>query len=466
MKVLSFAIASFIAGLAGCLLAYRQGIITWESFAALVGLASSSTAYLAGVTSVFGGVQAGIIAAGGIVFYLTNEWFDLSGDWFVVISGVLVILTLMRNPEGIAAGGHELARQGSGVAHSAPRACGADAAAPTTPTPPVPAPSRSPRTAAGPDAPAVLEVDGLTVRYGGVVAVDDVALRVPAGGIVGLIGPNGAGKTSAIDAITGFARAEGTVALDGARDRAASSPTSGSAAASPAPSRPSSSTTTSRVEENVSAAAFGVKGDARHGAVQRALDLVGIADLRERNAGDLSQGQRQLVSIARACAADPHVAPARRTRGRPRHHREPAGSATGSATSALTGTGVLLVDHDVALVLDVCDYIYVLDFGRVIAEGAPDAIRADRAVVDAYLGHVHGAETGPAGAMTPPARVHRVDRRLRHHHGVPRRRPRPRSRHHRGAARSQRRGQDHAAPDDRRAASRRTAGDVTVDGSR
>ena len=109
VKVLSFAIASFIAGIAGCLLSYRQGIITWDSFAAFLGLTLVSTAYLAGVTSVFGGVQAGIIATGGIVFYLSAEWIDLSGDIFVVISGVLVIVTLIRNPEGLAAGGHELA---------------------------------------------------------------------------------------------------------------------------------------------------------------------------------------------------------------------------------------------------------------------------------------------------------------------------------------------------------------------
>ena len=117
------------------------------------------------------------------------------------------------------------------------------------------------------------------------------------------------------------------------------------------------------VEENVSAAAFGVKGDATHGAVQRALDLVGIADLHDRDAGDLSQGQRQLVSIARACAADPKVLLL----------DEPAAGLDTTESRwlgdrirniSVTGTGILLIDHDVALVLDICDYIYVLDFGR------------------------------------------------------------------------------------------------------
>ena len=381
VKVLSFAIASFIAGIAGCLLAYRQGIITWESFAALLGLTLISTAYLAGVTSVFGGVQAGIIAAGGIVFFLLNEWIDLSGDAFVIISGVLVIVTLMRNPEGLAAGGHELADR---FAAWRQRRDVEPVAVPTAP--PL---ITTVRTAPDADAPTVLEVEHLTVQYGGVVAVSDVSLRVPAGAIIGLIGPNGAGKTSAVDAVTGFTKAKGVVLLDGTRIdnlRSHQRVRRGLACTFQALELYDDLT----VEENVSAAAYGVKGAAKHGAVQRSLDLVGIADLRERNAGDLSQGQRQLVSIARACAADPQVILL----------DEPAAGLDTTEsrwlgdrirTISMTGTGILLIDHDVALVLDVCDYIYVLDFGCVIAEGDPASIRNDRKVAEAYLGHVHDA---------------------------------------------------------------------------
>ncbi len=220
VKVLSFAIASFIAGIAGCLLSYRQGIITWESFAAFLGLTLVSTAYLAGVTSVYGGVQAGIIATGGIVFYLSAEWIDLSGDIFVVISGVLVIVTLIRNPEGLAAGGHKLAdrfaawrQRRAAVAGAEAAPTRADAGGEVVSEPMI----ATVRTAPGPDAHTVLEVEHVTVQYGGVVAVDDLSLRVPAGGIVGLIGPNGAGKTSAVDAVTGFTKATGTVLLDGVR---------------------------------------------------------------------------------------------------------------------------------------------------------------------------------------------------------------------------------------------------------
>jgi ABC-type branched-subunit amino acid transport system ATPase component len=384
VKVVSFAIASFIAGIAGCLLAYRQSIITWESFAAIAGLTIVSTAYLSGITSVFGGVQAGIIGAGGVIYYILSQLFSVSGDTFIIVTGILLIFTLMRNPEGVAVVNHELADK-----FWAWRAKRKRTKEPVVSTPPAPAAIiRTPPTA---ETPILLEVEALTVQYGGVTAVSEIALRVPAGGIVGLIGPNGAGKTSAIDAITGFAKATGKVTLDGSRiDGLATHLRVRRGLARTFQQLELYDDLT--VEENVSAAAFGVKGEARRGAVQHALDLVGIGELRERDAGDLSQGQRQLVSIARACAAAPKVILL----------DEPAAGLDTTESRWLgdrvrnisaNGTGILLVDHDVALVLDICDYIYVLDFGEVIAEGDAAHIRANRAVADAYLGHAHATET-------------------------------------------------------------------------
>jgi sulfate-transporting ATPase len=145
------------------------------------------------------------------------------------------------------------------------------------------------------------------------------------------------------------------------------------------------------VEENVSVAVLGIRPAERGDTVTRALELVGISALRDRPAGELSQGERQLVSIARACAADPDVLLL----------DEPAAGLDSTESTwlgerirsiAATGTAVLLVDHDVALVLHVCDDIYVLDFGQVIAHGDPTAVRANRAVADAYLGTVHDDE--------------------------------------------------------------------------
>jgi ABC-type branched-subunit amino acid transport system ATPase component len=125
--------------------------------------------------------------------------------------------------------------------------------------------------------------------------------------------------------------------------------------------------------------------DRRHHAVGDALERVGITGLRARAAGELSQGERQLVSIARACVATPAVL----LLDEPAAGLNPTeGAALGRRVSdiAESGTGVLLVDHDVHFVLGTCDHIYVLDLGSVIAEGPAEAIRNDSVVADAYLG--------------------------------------------------------------------------------
>jgi ABC-type branched-subunit amino acid transport system ATPase component/branched-subunit amino acid ABC-type transport system permease component len=403
VKVASFALASFIAGLGGSLLAYRLGVVTFQSFTAIGGLALLSTAYLAGITSVWGGLNAGLLASTGITFIALDRWVDL-GEWFSVISGVLLIVTLIKNPEGIAAIGHQIAdrwaawkarRKAPSPAVVEAPAVGAPAMA-VVPSPAaegdedVDAPERAGHRVASDGEAVALQVDHLTVRYGGVVAVDEVSLRVAAGTTVGLIGPNGAGKTSVIDAVTGFAPATGRVSLAGrsldrltphVRVRVGLGRTFQSLELYDDLS----------VEENVSVAALGRRHADRREAVTDALAAVGIAELRDRPAGELSQGERQLVSIARARVSGPTVLLL----------DEPAAGLDSDESAWLgerlraisaSGTGLLLVDHDVNLVLNVCDHIYVLDFGRVIAEGPPDVIRSDRAVAAAYLGTMHQSE--------------------------------------------------------------------------
>jgi sulfate-transporting ATPase len=230
-------------------------------------------------------------------------------------------------------------------------------------------------------------VEHLTVKYGGVVAVSDVSLQIDAGAIVGLIGPNGAGKTSLIDAVTGFARADGSVVLNG--DRIDGLPAHarvrrGLARTFQALELYDDLT----VEENVSAAAFSTAREHRHQQVTAALERAGLGELRDRHAEDLSQGERQLVSIARACVSDPKVL----LLDEPAAGLDTADTrrlATRIRDIAAAGTAVLLVDHDISLVLGVCDFIYVLDFGSVILQGDPATIRADRGLADAYLGTLH-----------------------------------------------------------------------------
>jgi ABC-type branched-subunit amino acid transport system ATPase component len=398
VKVLAFALASFIAGLGGSLLAYRRGVVTFDSFTAIGGLALLSTAYLAGVTSVWGGINAGILASTGIVFIALDRWVDL-GEWFLVITGVLLIATLIAHPEGIASGGHRLAdrvarwRAGRRPTEASDEVPAAAAGAPAPAVeeaerPPDAVPAREPAAAAGTD--PALRVESLRVRYGGVVAVADVSLRVDRGRIVGLIGPNGAGKTSVIDAITGFAPATGSIEL-GARHIEGLAPHARVRAGLGRTFQQLELYDDLSVEENVSVAAFGGRQDNRRAAVARALHNVGISALADRPAGELSQGERQLVSIARACVAEPAALlldePAAGL-----DTRESAWLGERIRDLGSSGTAILLVDHDVALVLRVCDHVYVLDFGTVIAEGPPDTIRSNRAVADAYLGAMHDAE--------------------------------------------------------------------------
>jgi ABC-type branched-subunit amino acid transport system ATPase component/branched-subunit amino acid ABC-type transport system permease component len=392
VKVASFAMASFIAGIGGCLLAYRRSVVTFDSFTALGGLALLTTAYLAGLTSVWGGVMAGILASTGIVFIALDRWVDL-GTWFPVISGVALIVTLIFHPEGLSSFGHRVAdwlasKRRAPV--SGPEATeivlgegdGAVAARDVGPEPGVGG-STMPR----PVLATGLRTVRLTVRYGGVVAVSEANLEVPVGQVVGLIGPNGAGKTSVIDAVTGFAPATGTISL-GTVDLAGMGPHRRVRQGVARTFQSLELYDDLSVEENLSVAVLGADRDRRHHAVWHALDRVGIPSLRHRTAGELSQGERQLVSIARACVAEPSVL----LLDEPAAGLNPSeSSALGRQVSdiALAGTGILLVDHDVHFVLGVCDHIYVLDRGSVIAEGSAEEIRADSVVADAYLGVSH-----------------------------------------------------------------------------
>jgi ABC-type branched-subunit amino acid transport system ATPase component/ABC-type branched-subunit amino acid transport system permease subunit len=378
VKIAAFALASFIAGIGGSLFAYRQGVVTFTSFTAIGGLALLATAYLAGITSVSGGILAGIMTSAGVVYLALDRWVNL-GSWFNVLSGIGVILVVIQHPEGLASLGHQLATRVRDSRASRPRRA----------TPEIPARLAAAASASAETPGPALVVEHVTVRYGGVIAVSDVSLNVDGGSVVGLIGPNGAGKTSLIDAVTGFARAEGSVSLFGQQiDRLPVHQRIRRGLARTFQSLELHDDLT--VEENVRAAVFGRARE--HDRVNAALDQVGISALRDRQASELSQGERQLVSIARACVSEPTVLLL----------DEPAAGLDTTERQRLsqriraiadTGTGILLVDHDVELVLGTCDFIYVLDFGELIAQGDASTIRADRGLAAAYLGSRHEAST-------------------------------------------------------------------------
>ena len=254
---------------------------------------------------------------------------------------------------------------------------------------------------------AVLTTVGLSVHFGGVRAVDDVDVVVEEGTLVGLIGPNGAGKTTFVDAITGFVRYTGRVELDG-RDLAGMAP---HARAQRGLARTWQSTELFddlTVRENLSVAAerpsflslaaeLVGKRAGGNAAAEDALALLGLDSIADAMPAELTQGQRKLVGVARAIAMQPRLLcldePAA---GLDTHESDDLGQRLRQIADA--GTTTLLIDHDMGLVLNICDQITVLEFGSVIAAGPPDEVRRDARVVTAYLGGAAGEAPAPGAA--------------------------------------------------------------------
>ena len=230
----------------------------------------------------------------------------------------------------------------------------------------------------------LLELSELTVRYGGVTAVDQVTAAVPEGCLFGLIGPNGAGKTTLIDAVTGLTRYSGSLSFGGESiDRWAPHKRSHAGLVRTFQSLEMFNELT--VRENLQTYA-GIKlGDAADAAVDKALETMQVGWAADRYPAELSYGQARLASVARALAARPRLLLL----------DEPAAGLDAEESQWLgerlrtlveDGLTVLLVDHDVDLIMGVCEEILVLDFGRPIAQGSPAQVRADPAVRKAYLG--------------------------------------------------------------------------------
>ncbi|MDE3087603.1 MAG: ABC transporter ATP-binding protein, partial [Acidobacteriota bacterium] len=245
-----------------------------------------------------------------------------------------------------------------------------------------------------------LAVESVTVRFGGLQALDDVSLQVAHGAVTGLIGPNGAGKTTLFDVVTGLRRPQGGRVLLGGDDVTSLAPHQRA--------RRGIARTFQRLElfgtlsalENVQLAA---EARRRHGATAVAEELLGRVGLagREGEPADLlPTGQARLLELARALATAPSVL----LLDEPSAGLDEAESkALGGVLAGLAAEGlaVLLVEHDVSLVMELCHHVVVLDAGLVIARGTPEAVRADPVVQHAYLGAPADAMGAPGGPATP-----------------------------------------------------------------
>jgi ABC-type branched-subunit amino acid transport system ATPase component/branched-subunit amino acid ABC-type transport system permease component len=410
-KIAAFALGGAVSGLAGALTVFRSRTVTFTNFDVFRSIYALAFTIVSGVGYVAGALYAGVITLGGPISYVFRHVSSDVDLWLAIASGVLVVQIMLQNPDGIIA---ILGEQKGWLVQKARRLVGLPAAVKERKRrrhpddPPQPVEIAAARTGPGD---VILSVDALSLRYGSVTAVKDVSIDVRAGEVVGVIGPNGAGKTSLIDAITGFARkGDGAVRLEGEevskwsiRRRA----------------RHGLGRTFQNLElfsdltvrENLLVAhdKRGVNAyitgwvrpgsDRLTGAAAEAVYLLGLEPWLETEIHTLPQGTRQLVAVARALAAQPQVLcldePAA---GLDQAERDAMSRAIRLVVQRLR-IGVLLIEHNIDVVSGLCDRVFVLDFGAVVASGSPADVLASDIVRTAYLG------TGGAPVRPEPVAV-------------------------------------------------------------
>jgi len=387
-KLFAFSLASAIAALGGILLAFRLTSISYPSFTNLTSILFVGLALVGGVGHLLGAFVGATMATAGFSQEVLESTWGGVGRWIQLISGIAILLMVLGYKDGVAAEWVKIFRLAKkarkwGRTYLIELSDVADPSADPDEQTRVP-----PRT---------LAMENLTVRYGAVVAVDDVSFALEPGTITGLIGPNGAGKTSLIDAVSGFTSATGRVLVDG-EDISRFSPARRARFGVARSFQSLELFEDATVFENLSVAAD--PQDLRSyfrdlvapanppfpPEVVRAIIEFQLDQDLHRDVKDLAYGKRRLLAIARSVAMHPSVLML----------DEPVAGLSTAESEELAevvrrlaldwGIAVLVVEHDMNFVNDVCDQVVVLDFGHVIASGPPAEIRSDPAVIAAYLG--------------------------------------------------------------------------------
>ena len=385
-KVTIFLIAALFASVAGWLLAHFQRTVNPSAFGLKMGIEYLFMAVVGGVGYVWGAiVGAGLVK-------LLDDWLQValpaligtSGSYEVIVFGVALVLVLKYLPDGLW----------SVVARKFPK------------------PQRAVNWQNAADLPVrakpamgqpVLVVDKIRKQFGGLVAVNDISFDIAAGQIVGLIGPNGAGKSTTFNLITGvLSKTSGQVTFCGEDV---------SALPSREISRKGMARTFQHVKmiadmtvlENVAIGAYtrgnsGVMSSMLRTnqaeeqrlmkEAQRQLERIGMGAYLHEQAGNLAMGPQRLMEIARALCCDPALLlldePAAGLR-----HKEKQALAAVLRQLQSEGMSILLVEHDMDLVMDVCDQLVVMEFGTLLTRGTPAEVQANPAVRAAYLGTEH-----------------------------------------------------------------------------
>jgi branched-chain amino acid transport system permease protein len=385
-KVTVFILAALLASVAGWLMAHFQRTVNPSAFGLKMGIEYLFMAVVGGVGYVWGAVVgAGLIKLmDDQLQVLLPRLLGTSGSYEVVVFGIALVLVLKYLPDGLW----------SLVARHMPRRNRTEDWANAEALQERSKPKHGD---------LVLDVQSIRKQFGGLVAVNDIRFQIKAGQIVGLIGPNGAGKSTTFNLITGvLPLTSGAVTYRGET-------------ISGLPSREIARRGMARtfqhvkmipdmtVLENVAIGAYSrshrgvLSGMLRANVAeekrlfkeaQRQLERIGIGHTLHELAGNLAMGQQRLMEIARALCADPALLlldePAAGLR-----HKEKLALADVLRQLRDEGVSILLVEHDMDLVMEVCDHLVVMEFGTLLTQGTPEEIQQSPAVRAAYLGTEH-----------------------------------------------------------------------------
>ncbi len=386
VRTLAFAISAAVTGFAGALFATLQGFISPESFPFFLSITFVLMVLVGGQGSASGPLL------GALVVVLLPELLSSLAEYRLMFFGVLLLLVLWLAPTGIAGAAAALWARLAGRNAAQPGVARDDARV-----------ERYLARSGG----ASLSVENLSVSFGGNRAVDAATLSAAPGRITSLIGPNGAGKTTLLNLVSGFYRPESGTVKIGATD-ITGAPSHAAARAGVARTFQTSQLFSGMtVRENLLVAL--TRGTLTGGSSLPGIEAIPLTDAllawvgyegpAQRAAGELPHVDRRLVEIARALATQPEIVLL----------DEPAAGLSAEDTDRLgqvlrriadMGIGVLIIEHDMQLVMGISDAIFVLDAGRLIAQGTPLEVQRNPEVRRAYLGE---GGIGAVAAREPSA---------------------------------------------------------------